>query len=95
MQIGNALANKGWNRSTALKRGWEVAKLKARMRKGFTRFGYIKVNGETRPATGTTCPALIDYQAKGGRPSRPDVIRYFDADKNAFRSFKADRLAYA
>lgn len=78
----------GWGQCQA--QAWKAAKLKAALRGGVVRFAYVKQNGEARHAEGTLCPNLIAYQIKGtGKPSPLTVVRYFDTEKQAFRSFRA------
>ena len=94
--IANKLVGQGLDRSEAFTKAWKVIKLKAQMRQGFVEFTYIKIStGEERKAVGTTNPEFINYQAKGGRSNNPLQISYFDKDRNAFRSFKADQLKAA
>lgn len=66
--------------------------------KNWVNFVYLKLNGELRDAIGTTKPEFIpeDKQPTGTTSAWPetddDVIRYFDKDKNAWRSFVTDNL---
>ncbi|MFN8304039.1 MAG: SH3 beta-barrel fold-containing protein [Saprospiraceae bacterium] len=72
---------------------WQVARLRHRLRAGAARFTFQKQDGEVREAYGTLNPALFQYEHKGtDRAESPTAIRYFDLDKNAWRSFRAERI---
>lgn len=46
-----------------------------------------------REACGTLNPDLFQYEHKGSdRAESPTAIKYFDLDKNAWRSFRAERI---
>lgn len=72
---------------------WQVARLKAALHGGAVRFRFQKTDGEIREAYGTTADGLFEYERKGtgGTPS-PCQIKYFDLDKGAWRSFRAERF---
>lgn len=72
---------------------WKVIKLKAALKTGVVEFVYQKQNGELRAAKGTLSPELFSYKSKSsGKPSPLTIVKYFDCDKNAFRSFRAERI---
>lgn len=72
---------------------WQVARLRAALRAGATRFTFQKQDGEVREAYGTLCPDLFQYEHKGSdRAESPTAIKYFDLDKGAWRSFRAERI---
>lgn len=72
---------------------WQVARLCAALRAGATRFTFQKQDGEVREAYGTLNPALFQYETKGsGRAENLTAIKYFDLDKQAWRSFRAERI---
>ena len=72
---------------------WQVVRLRAALRAGATRFTFQKQDGEVREAYGTLNTALFQYDYKGtDRAESPTAIRYFDLDKNAWRSFRAERI---
>lgn len=72
---------------------WQVVRLRAALRAGATRFTFQKQDGEVREAFGTLNPALFQYEHKGSeRAESLTAIRYFDLDKNAWRSFRAERI---
>ena len=67
----------------------EAAKLKAELRKGSHNFVFKKKCGEIREAIGTLNPGLINYEYKGSVSKfNPAWVKYYDLDKDAFRSFK-------
>ena len=77
-----------------LKTAWAVVRLRKMLHTGTVRFTYQKTDGEVREATGTLCPELFEYARKtdGTKVESVTLVKYFDMDKNAFRSFRAERL---
>lgn len=72
---------------------WKVAKLRVALRAGETRFTFQKTDGEVRTAVGTLNTSLFTYQHKGtDRAESVAVVKYFDLDKKAWRSFRAERI---
>lgn len=73
---------------------WKVLRLNAALQEGLVRFTFRKMNGEVREAVGTlksdlfvaTPPKVTE------RPEYLTHVRYFDVEKNAIRSFRAERL---
>jgi len=65
-----------------------VPELRKLLRKKIVNFEFIKLNGEVRPAKGTTMMKYIPRKdhPKGIRPSSPKVATFFDLDKDAWRS---------
>lgn len=79
--------------SEALRKAWHAYKLKAQMALGVVRFVFRKTNGELRNAVGTLAKNLYQYEVKGtGHAAPACTIRYWDLEKNAFRSFCVDSL---
>ena len=77
----------------ALHKAWKAYKLKAEMALGVVKFVFKKTNGEIRKAVGTLARNLYQYEAQGTRYALPaGTIRYWDLEKQAFRSFCADSL---
>lgn len=75
------------------KKAWEITKLKKALRTGVARFTFQKNDGEIREATGTLNADFFTYTSKvSNRAELPCVIKYFDLEKNAFRSFRAERF---
>ena len=70
----------------AQNQAWATVKLLTRMQSGPTEFTYIKDDRTRRVATGERPAVATD---------KPFVIRYYDLDANAIRSFRADRLVIA
>lgn len=69
--------------------------LRARLAAGIVQFTFRKIDGEERPATGTTVLDLIpaDHRPKGTAKVRnPDTITYYDLERMAWRSCRADNL---
>lgn len=72
---------------------WQVARLRAALRAGATRFTFQKQDGEVREALGTLNPAFFQYEYKGSdRAESPTAIRYYDLEKGGWRSFRAERI---
>jgi hypothetical protein len=94
--LANALHyQQGFTLSAAWTKAWKVIKLKAAMREGTATFAYTKKDGSTRPAVGTTSPALTGYTPKADAPARkysPLYVRYYDTTAEGFRQFAAARL---
>lgn len=65
-----------------------VPELRKLLRKKIVNFEFIKLDGEVRPAKGTTMMKYIPPadHPKGIRPSSPKVATFFDLDKDAWRS---------
>ncbi|NJO90547.1 MAG: DUF2693 domain-containing protein [Chloroflexia bacterium] len=65
-----------------------IAELRNLLHKRILNFEFIKINGEIRPARGTTMMKYIPQSdhPKGIRPSSPKVATFFDLDKKAWRS---------
>jgi len=65
-----------------------VPELRKILRTKILNFEFIKLDGEVRPAKGTTMMKYIPPadHPKGIRPSSPKVATFFDMDKEAWRS---------
>ena len=65
-----------------------VPEIRKLLRKKILNFEFIKLDGEVRPARGTTMMKYIPQKdhPKGIRPSSPKVATFFDLDKKAWRS---------
>ena len=69
--------------------------LRARLAAGIVSFTFEKIDGEVRPASGTTVLSLIPEAFRpigAGRRTPENLITYFDLDRMAWRSCKADRI---
>lgn len=72
---------------------WQVVRLRTALRAGATRFTFQKQDGEVREAYGTLNPDLFQYENKGSdRAESPTAIKYYDLEKGAWRSFRAERI---
>lgn len=65
-----------------------VTELRALLRQKILNFEFIKLDGEVRPAKGTTMMKYIptSQHPKGIRPSSPKVATFYDLDKKDWRS---------
>lgn len=65
-----------------------VPELRALLRQKILNFQFIKLNGEIRPAKGTTMMKYIPQSShpKGIRPSSPKVATFYDLEKQDWRS---------
>ena len=72
---------------------WKVLRLNAALQEGLVRFSFQKMNGEVREAVGTLKPDLFTAPPKGtDRVEYMTLVRYYDVEKNAIRSFRAERI---
>jgi hypothetical protein len=95
IQIANALVGRGIDRKEAMFNAWRISKLKDDLRQNHrVNFKFIKKDGTIREANGTLHEVILNEYVKGtykGRV-RHDIIKYFDLDKNCFRSFDGMNL---
>ena len=83
----------GINLSEALKKAWQVFKLKAKMAKGIVRFYFRKVDGTIREAYGTLRSDLMpEIKGDDTRRKNDTTQTYYDTEKQAFRCFKLANL---
>lgn len=83
----------GINLSEALKKAWQVFKLKAKMAKGIVRFYFRKVDGTIREAYGTLRSDLMpEIKGDDTRKKNDTVQAYYDTEKQSFRCFKLANL---
>ncbi len=85
----------GLNWSECQRSAWRAARLRSALHTGAISFKFTKEDGTTRAALGTLCPSLFHYESKGAGKSNPAVIKYFDLEAGAFRSFRIERLLAA
>ena len=77
----------------ALRKAWQVFKLKAAMAKGIVRFYFRKVDGTIREAYGTLKAELMpETKGSDNRKKNQSVQVYFDTEKQEFRCFKLANL---
>ena len=94
--------NKAWayvkqcamSMADAMKAAWKWLKLTLKMKAGDVHFSYLKVDGKTvRHAIGTLrAEALPAPKSARGRKVKTDNFRYFDVEKNDWRSFNIANL---
>lgn len=79
--------------SVCLSRAWALYRLTRQMHNGIVTFAYEKADGSLRKAKGT----LKDVQSliKGTGTENYKTVRYFDVDKQSFRSFKVENFITA
>ena len=83
----------GINLSEALKKAWQVFKLKAKMAKGIVRFYFRKVDGTIREAYGTLRADLMpEIKGDDTRRKNDTTQTYYDTEKQSFRCFKLANL---
>ena len=81
--------------SEALKKAWQVFKLKAKMAKSIVKFYFRKVDGTIREAYGTLRADLIpqsEASSSDSRKKNDTVQAYYDTEKMSFRCFKLANL---
>jgi hypothetical protein len=95
---------RGFNRSKAFKCAHILYRFAEWLAKGIVAFTYMKDDGSIRHARGTLCDEVSEKfdewkrkQAEKPKTKEPEdsakhVIKYWDVDKEAFRSFKAENL---
>lgn len=79
-----------------------VEELKNKLQEGILVFSYIKKNGETRLARGTSSKEYIESKTSyrfpeesKSRVKKENLITYFDLDKNEWRSFNYEQFESA
>lgn len=84
-------SNLPWGQCQAA--AWKAARLRSALRSGPVSFSFQKDDGTTRQATGTLSRDLFTYESKGGPvKENPLLLKYFDLEKQAFRSCRIDRI---
>ena len=103
LELANWLiAEQGLKRREAFRKAHLTRQLLGMLGEGVVTFRYMKANGEERQARGTLCPGVsVDfdhyvYKDEDAdaftRVLRRGVYVYFDLDRRAFRTFKAQSL---
>lgn len=86
----------GMTMSIALKVAWKNAKVYRAMCTSVVTFAFRKVDGSTRISTGTlsvdNVPASAWKFSPNPHKKNQDVQRYFDVEKQEWRSFKRENL---
>lgn len=79
-----------------LKSAWAAAKallLKAELAVKTVKFRFLKKDGSTRLAYGTTRSEVVaDYPFAGNAVETNKIIRFFDTEINAWRSTSSERI---
>ncbi len=76
-----------------LKAAWRAYKVLRSLSSGIVSITYRKATGEIRKAKGTLNTSMLSFTGKGVRTeSKPDAIKYYDLDKQAWRMFRIERL---
>lgn len=71
----------------------KIELLREMLKKGKVSFTFQKKDGSVRHAVGTTNASYYTYERKGtGKPAPPDMIVYWDFEKDCFRSFHENQL---
>ena len=95
---------RGFNRSKAFKCAHIFYRFAEWLAKGIVEFYFRKNDGSIRHARGTLCDGVSEKfddwkrkQAEKPKAKEPEdsvkqVVKYWDVDKEAFRSFKAENL---
>lgn len=76
--------------AVALAKAWQLHRFEEMLRKGTVVFSFERADGTVRKAKGTL--KGIDGLVKGTGKTNYKTVRYFDVDKQAFRSFKVENL---
>lgn len=76
----------------ALRAAWSRYKVIKNLKAGATKLLYRKANGLLRSAMGTLKAEVLAFYPKAPENSNPDVVRYWDLEKQAWRSFRIERL---
>ena len=75
--------------SECLKASWRRAKISKQLKAGVVKFDYIKKDKTLRRAIGSVNTSLFDQLPKGtGIPTKPEIVKYFDFEKQSWRSFR-------
>ena len=105
--MGNILVyQRGFDRSNAFKCAHALYRLAEWLAKGLVEFSYMKEDGTIRHARGTLRDGVSEKfdewkrkqaekpKDKANEPedSVKQVVKYWDVDKEAFRSFRAENL---
>lgn len=76
--------------AVSLAKAWQLHRFAEMLRKGTVVFSFEKADGSVRRAKGTL--KGVDHFIKGTGKNNYKTFRYFDVDRQAFRSFKVENL---
>lgn len=90
MKTAHELIKLGYSLSEALKRAWQLYRLRKQMKSTPIKFLYKKVDGSLREAYGT----LVDVMntVKGNGKECFKTFKYFDLEAEAWRSFRVENF---
>lgn len=92
-KLAHEIRNEFATWSEALKLAWAKVKLQQALASGECKFTFKKKDGSLRPATGTLDQSKFNYEYKGiSQSTKWYIQKYFDLDKQAFRSCDVRRL---
>lgn len=86
------IKNQRCSKSEALRKAWELLKLRKSMRKGVVSFVFKKVDGSIRKALGTLNLGSSNYESNNESKKNNAIFTYFDLQKEAFRCFKIENF---
>lgn len=76
----------------ALRKAWQVLKLRAKMKSKVVSFKFKKVDGSIREAIGTLRADMLPKIKGTSNKVNHSVMAYYDVQANGFRSFKIENL---
>lgn len=76
--------------AVALAKAWQLHRFEEMLRRGTVVFSFERADGTVRKARGTL--RNTEGFVKGTGKPNYKTVRYFDVDKQAFRSFKVENL---
>lgn len=77
--------------AVCLSKAWALYRMIKKMREGVVEFAFEKADGTLRRARGTLKNVQIFIKGTGkGTPAK--TVRYYDLDRQAFRSFKVENF---
>lgn len=76
--------------AVCLSKSWAIFRLIQCMREDVVTFSYEKTDGTLRKAKGTL--RGVQTLVKGTGSDTPKIVRYYDTDAQAFRSFRVENL---
>lgn len=80
----------------ALKLAWRKAKMIWAMHTDNVNFSYIKIDGTIREARGTLQDSVLPTRnTVGSHTTSPDLLYYWDLDRNGWRACRLERLIMA
>lgn len=90
MKMAHELLKLGWTLSEALKRAWEMYRMRKMMKNSPIKFLYKKVDGSLREAAGTLMDVMNTVKGTGKECFK--TFKYYDIDCEAWRSFRIENF---